>query len=1025
MTRPSEELILKLLMERGHLTWEAVDAVQAEFEEAATVVGQTAAEGRSLLDDLVAREMVAPELIAALELELDPLGTVGPGADDGFPIEGMDRFECIGILGAGGMGQVFKALDRELDRTVAIKFLHGSDPHMRRRFATEARAQAKISHPNVCEVYDVGELDGRQFIVMQFIDGGSLKETASTMPLERQVRLMRDVAAAVHQAHRTGLIHRDLKPGNIMVASGDDGLPTPYVVDFGIARDVAGPGVTMTGDLLGSPAFMAPEQARGGPNIDRRTDVYGLGATLYSVVTSRVPFRGETAFDTLMKVQLDDPDPPRKIDPSIPLDLESIVLKALEKEPKRRYQSAQDLADDLDRFLDGKPVAARPVGLGRRVGKWIARHRTLAASLLVLLVSAGLAIGYGLRAAAEARERQRLTLLFGTEAQRLDAMMRIAHLLPLHDTTPERDRIRARMEWIREQQKGVRGKARAPGWYALGRGHLVLDELVAARDFLRDAWDADFRSPDVAYAFGLTLGKIYRAQVRLLGEIRDPEEREARRLEIQSRYRDPAVELLAAATDVEGVEPTFVGGLLASFEGDHQRAIELARETIEISPLSYGAWLLQGEASLIMVQESRGRGDEEAAETFISLAEEGFTEAARLARSHPDAYSGLCSLWGTVMGMRLYGGGGDFETPLDRAVAACDRALAADPSRTEERHNKAICYRQRAEFAIRNGENPTEWLELARASIREILEIDPKDARAHIDLADSYSIALVWWTGLDKVDRTVALETVLEWSRLSVSSGEAAVELDPESVSSLRGLGTANLMRTDLLMAVEKDPRDSMQAAETAFIRAIELDPEALFSINNYAWALYQRGKYELQLGEDPRSALEECVRVARRAIEIKPNHITAINVMGRAQVLAARYDRTAGRDPTRSLDAAQETFAEVLEVNPDWVVGRIGLFWVSAERAVLEHTSGGDASESIARGMASAAELYGLPTARKEVRWDYANLSLLAAEREGDTAARRRLARRAAALFDEIDPADRFPEWDGRRELALGLSRE
>ncbi|HSL16810.1 MAG TPA: protein kinase [Methylomirabilota bacterium] len=1012
-----------MLVERGHLSHEEIDIVRAEFDTQQTAAGATPNGRWSLIETLIAMSLVDRGVVDELKRAIDFQSPPGSDWRAGFPIEGMERFEILRLQGSGGMGEVYKARDRELNRVVAIKVLHGGDPGMRRRFATEARAQAKISHPNVCEIYDVGEANGRQFIVMQFIDGESLKEAAGSMPLERRVRLVRDVAMAVHCAHREGLIHRDLKPGNVMVATGDDGLPTPYVVDFGIARDAAEPGMTVSGDLLGSPAFMAPEQARGALYVDRRTDVYGLGATLYSVLTGQVPFRGETAFDTLMKVQLDEPEPPRNLDPSIPLDLDSIVLKALDKEPRHRYQSAKELADDLDRFLDGRPVIARPIGPGRRLVKWVARHRTLAASLAVLLLSVVTAVGYGLAAAAEARQRQRLTLLFGTEAQRLDAMMRVAHLLPLHDTTPDRERIRGRMDWIREQQRDVRGEARAPGWYALGRGHLVLGELAPARELLGKAWDAGFRSPDVAYAYGLTLGMIYRNEAARLGEIRDPELREARRGEIQRTYRDPAVELLEAATDVEGQEPTYVAGLLALFEGEHEQAIELARKTTAAAPFRYEAWQLQGEAAVMMVQQSAGRGDQAAAEAFTAIAEEGFTEAVRLARSDPDAYSGLCTLWGMVMGMRLYGGGGDIATPLAEAVAACDQALVADPGRTEERRNKAICYRQMAELAIRTGEDPGDWLERARTSIREVLEIDPNDAGAYIDLSDSYSIGVVWWTGLDRADRSVPPATVLEWSGLSVANARSAVQIDPESVGAHRALGTASMMRTELLVEAGLDPRESMAAAEAAFTRASELDPDALFVINNHAWALYQRGKYELLSGGDPDQALRACQRIAERAVAIKHNHVTALNALGQARLLQARFLQSGGHDPTAVLDGARTTFEDILKINPEWAIGRAGLFSVLAVRADHVASSGGDASDLIGQGLATGAELYALPTVAKDVRWDYANLLAIAANDASEPAARRRLARQAAELYDQVTPAERLPQWHDRRELARRLS--
>jgi serine/threonine-protein kinase len=183
------------------------------------------------------------------------------------------------------------------------------------------------------------------------------------------------VARAVHAAHSEGLIHRDLKPGNILVETGEDGRPEPFVVDFGIAREAAVAGQTVTGQMIGTPGYMSPEQARGETTrLDRRSDVFSLGAVLYQVLTGRSPFEGDSAVDSLVRVLESDPVPPRRLVPGLPRDLATIVLRCLEKDPDRRYGSARELAEDLDAFLDGRPIAARPPGLLRRIARPVRRH---------------------------------------------------------------------------------------------------------------------------------------------------------------------------------------------------------------------------------------------------------------------------------------------------------------------------------------------------------------------------------------------------------------------------------------------------------------------------------------------------------------------------------------------------------------------------------------------------------------------------------------------------------------------------
>ena len=201
-----------------------------------------------------------------------------------FPVSGWERYQCVRFLGEGGMGRVFLARDPRLNRSVALKFVRGDDPGLTQRFLAEARAQARVNHERVCKVYEVGEVQGRVYIAMQFIEGRTLGALAPELSVEQKALLLREASEGVHEAHRVGLIHRDLKPSNIMVERAEDGTLRPYVMDFGLARDWT-EGATLTGAVMGTPQYMSPEQARGEVSrLDRRTDVYSLGADRKSVV---------------------------------------------------------------------------------------------------------------------------------------------------------------------------------------------------------------------------------------------------------------------------------------------------------------------------------------------------------------------------------------------------------------------------------------------------------------------------------------------------------------------------------------------------------------------------------------------------------------------------------------------------------------------------------------------------------------------------------------------------------------------
>jgi hypothetical protein len=340
---------------------------------------------------------------AAAVTPLAPGRAGGPGA--GPAPRRFGAYEILDEVGRGGMGVVYRARQQGLDRTVAVKVLLAG-PHAGAealaRFRDEARAIARLRHPNIVQIHEVGEQDGCPYFALEYVEGGSLERrlNGAPWPAAPAARLAETLARAVHEAHRLGVVHRDLKPANVLLTA--DG--TPKVTDFGLAKFVAGPGQepaevgrTQTTAVVGTPSYMAPEQATGKRHVGPGADVYALGAVLYELLTGRPPFRGETALDTLRQVAADEPVPPRRLNPRVPRDLATVCLRCLRREPAGRYPSALALAEDLRRFLDGRPVAARPVGPAARLGRWCRRNPALAGAgglaataLLVLAIAAPL-----------------------------------------------------------------------------------------------------------------------------------------------------------------------------------------------------------------------------------------------------------------------------------------------------------------------------------------------------------------------------------------------------------------------------------------------------------------------------------------------------------------------------------------------------------------------------------------------------------------------------------------------------------
>jgi WD40 repeat protein/tRNA A-37 threonylcarbamoyl transferase component Bud32 len=324
-------------------------------------------------------------------------------------------YEILGELGRGGMGVVYKARHVKLHRLVALKMIlagsHASEEE-RARFVREAEAVARLQHPNVVQIYEIGQADGNPFFALEFVEGGSLDKKLGGVPLPapEAAQLVETLARAVHAAHQRGIVHRDLKPANVLLTA--DGVPK--ITDFGLAKQLDGGGSqTQSGVVAGTPAYMAPEQTGGhGKAIGPAADVYALGALLYAGLTGRPPFKADTPLDTMLQVLSHDPVPPSRLQPQVPRDLETICLKCLAKEPGKRYASAAALAADLGRWRAGEPIEARPVGVLERTWKW-ARRRPAVAALVALLVLSGpglLAVGLW-RAAEVARHDQELRAL--------------------------------------------------------------------------------------------------------------------------------------------------------------------------------------------------------------------------------------------------------------------------------------------------------------------------------------------------------------------------------------------------------------------------------------------------------------------------------------------------------------------------------------------------------------------------------------------------------------------------------------
>jgi tetratricopeptide (TPR) repeat protein len=454
----------------------------------------------------------------------------------GSRIRYVGDYEVFGELGRGGMGVVYQARQITLNRFVALKMIRAGEfatDEDLRRFRNEAEAVAGLDHPNLVPIFEVGEHEGQRYFSMKLVEGGSLADRLDQFVGDPRGAgaLMATVAEAVHHAHQRGILHRDIKPANILL----DSQGHPHVTDFGLAKRVeVESDLTNSGAVMGTPAYMSPEQAGGHRgSVTTASDVYGLGATLYALLTGQPPFTGHSVLDTLERVRTAPPEPPSRQNKNVPRDLEIICLKCLEKDPSRRYASSQALAEDLHRWLEGEPIAARAVGPVVRFGMWCRRkpvYAGLAAALMLTVLAGAAGIGWNWQLAV--RERRKATainsfLIDGMLAQASPGSNPRAAKLTVEELL---DRASARIGLLADDQPeieaairvmigqvyaslGERGKAephtrRAIELNTIVNGASHRDTLSAERDLIDLLYDAH-RLPEAE-----TLGKRLLADCR-------------------------------------------------------------------------------------------------------------------------------------------------------------------------------------------------------------------------------------------------------------------------------------------------------------------------------------------------------------------------------------------------------------------------------------------------------------------------------------------------------------------------------
>jgi serine/threonine-protein kinase len=815
------------------------------------------------------------------------------------------------------MGTVYRVLDKQINRVVALKLLHRHDQLAVARALREARAQARVTHEHVCKIYEVGIEEASPYIVMEYVEGQPLSSLTDQLTVEEKAKVIGEAAAALHEAHRLGLVHRDVKPSNILAARGDDGRWKPYVMDFGLAREAGEQRLTGTGEITGTPAYMAPEQARGeAGQLDRRTDVYSLGATLYHLLAGHPPFKDEHVAQVLMRLMSEDVPPLRAACPAVPEDLEKIVMKCLERVPQQRYESARALAEDLRRYLDGEPVQARRASLRYVLAKRARKHRLALSLAGVALVASMVLLGFWLRARRLAAEEARLSLELGENVKEMQLFIRYATALPLHDMGREREVVRRRLVDIERRMNEAGRAGEGPGHFALGAGFLALQEPEEAASHLRRASAAGYASPDLSYALGLSLVELYKRAREELPRMVDPRKREARQRELDAEYREPALAHLRAAQGTVIESPAYVQGLIHFYSGRPEEALASAKEAFEKAPWLYEAKRLEADAHAALGDRYSidGSFDWDRMMAHLGPAAEAYRAAAGMAESDPDVHLGACALW-----LRIARGtearGEKSLASLANVDEACGKALAANPG-----DGRALVLRARAHathaFNVASVQTPSDD---PRGHIAEAIRIGeeavrkaPSDPWAQASLGEALEAEMVF-AGFSGRDGEASLQRAR-------SALEAALRIDPRfSVAQMR---LAQVGFWHIIFEARRG-RDVSPAMESALQVAEDLSArEPGFSLARMCLGLihFHTAEALAERGQSPHEQVKQALAMAEEMARLNPGWFGTYHLKFMCQWLLAVHEISAGRDPQPFLEQAKQSL-EMSRQRNAWVI--------------------------------------------------------------------------------------------------------
>jgi serine/threonine protein kinase len=868
------------------------------------------------------------------------------------PGDRIGAYNIVREIGRGGMGAVYLGAraDERFQKLVAIKLIkRGMDTDdVLRHFRIEQQILGNFDHPNIARLIDAGSTDsGLPYFIMEFVEGQPIDQYCDqkSLSISQRLELFEHVCSAVSYAHRNLVVHRDIKPTNILVTA--DG--TPKLLDFGIAKilqsDSAGRS-TATGIHFMTPEYASPEQAQG-LQVNTLSDVYSLGVLLYELLTGHSPyqFKNRSSLEVLKIITETQPQLPssviyisdRSSEDTLPLltaeavsktregnperlrrrlrgDLDNIVLMSMRKEPHRRYQSVDQLTEDIRRHLQGLPINARRDIFAYRTARFLLRNRVAVVMIVLALIAFAL---FGTVMQWKANRQAKMYQEFGQEVSRIEAAMRFAYLLPLHNIQRDKERVLQRLEHIKNQMEEMGKLTHGVGHYSLGRGYISLHRYQDAYDNLILAWQKyQYQEPAVANALGLSMAMLYQKKLREAQELFNEEQLNERKSELEKQYRLPALQYIQKGANASE-SPEYVQALLAFLAKQYPQALRMAHAAQENLSWHYESKKLQGDIFTTMGHEKSDAGKIAEAFELYEKAKLAYLEAAKKGQSDPEIYNALCTVQSSIQQIDIELKRKTSQEGVDEAINYCKKALQIDSKDITANLLASRIYTDWAYYQTDHGLDPSIAVEKSADYARAALKIDSENPLAHLALGEAYSTRSNF-----EINRGRDPVQYLELSDVSYAK---ASEKIPEDHGLLFLLANNSIKLAQYYSDKGMDPRPALEKTIRYSQKATGLNRQNYKNYTMLGHAYYFKGQYEHNIGSDARQSLKSSIQHLNESIRINQNYLVPYIWCGNSYMVLAEQNFNSGEDPHPALDEAIKIFRKSVAIDPQYSWGHNG----------------------------------------------------------------------------------------------------